>query len=225
MKHIKGTAGSETLNGTKHADTIEGLGGNDTINGYRGNDKLYGGSGDDHLYGDNDNDMLKGGSGKDYVHGGDGDDTLFGGSGDDILIGKEGNDTMVGGTGDDVLYGGSGMNTYIFSKYCGYDIVVPALKNNDKIKFTNVNSDQLWFSQKRPFTFQINILGSSDLILVEENVAEIKTADNKVLNLHGIQTLILAMAHFATPLASQSAFTATEQAVLPQLIAANWRPA
>ena len=83
---IKGTSGSDTLNGTSGNDVIYGYEGSDELDGWGGNDILYGGDGNDILY----NDL--------------GDDVLYGGDGFDILFGMWG--------GNNKLYGGLNSDTY-----------------------------------------------------------------------------------------------------------------
>ncbi|HYD18256.1 MAG TPA: type I secretion C-terminal target domain-containing protein [Patescibacteria group bacterium] len=86
MATVKGTTGSDSLNGTAGADVILLDKGNDTANG---------------------------GAGNDIVDGGNGNDTLNGDANDDTLLGGDGNDSLDGGTGDDYMYGGDGNDTYV----------------------------------------------------------------------------------------------------------------
>jgi uncharacterized delta-60 repeat protein len=64
-----GTAGRDTLRGTRHADVIVALGG-------AGNDRLSGGAGRDRLLGEGGRDRLVGGGGRDRLVGGPGRDRL-----------------------------------------------------------------------------------------------------------------------------------------------------
>ena len=68
---IVGTAGRDTLRGTRRADVIVALGGNDRISGLRGNDVVCGGRG---------RDLLSGGRGRDRLSGGPQRDTCIGGA-------------------------------------------------------------------------------------------------------------------------------------------------
>ncbi len=81
---IRGTAHSETLDGTDSADRIWGEGGNDTINAGAGNDVIIGGTGNDTLIGGAGDDRFiqNAGDGHDTFQGGDGTDTVSRGSGD-----------------------------------------------------------------------------------------------------------------------------------------------
>jgi trimeric autotransporter adhesin len=76
--YVRGTDGSDSLNG--------GVG-HDEIIGFAGNDIMFGGGGDDRLFGDSGNDVLTGGTGNDYLEGGSGSDsyTFNLGDGRDIV--------------------------------------------------------------------------------------------------------------------------------------------
>ena len=94
---------SETINGTKTADTIYAKGGDDIINTGAGNDKLYGGDGNDKLYGGLGNDFLQGGVGNDtyYFNKVDGKDTIDDFPTTESLGTNGGEDTIVFGEGLD----------------------------------------------------------------------------------------------------------------------------
>lgn len=94
MATIRGTAGKNTLRGTKSADTIFGLGGNDLLIGSSGNDTLYGGAG---------NDLLRGSNGNDALDGGSGINRLLGENGNDTMSGRAGRNAFDGGTGTDTV--------------------------------------------------------------------------------------------------------------------------
>jgi Ca2+-binding RTX toxin-like protein len=74
LPRIKGTAESETLDGTGDPEEILGQRGDDVINGMGGDDRLRGGKG---------NDTVLGGDGNDRLRGDQGDDLLTGGAGRD----------------------------------------------------------------------------------------------------------------------------------------------
>jgi uncharacterized delta-60 repeat protein len=78
---VVGSAGPDTLKGTKRRDVIAGLGGNDRILGLARADIVCGEAG---------NDTLRGGSGRDRLFGGPGKDLLDGGKGRDLLRGGSG---------------------------------------------------------------------------------------------------------------------------------------
>jgi hypothetical protein len=70
-----GTAGKDTMTGTKLADRLYGLDGRDTLSGKGGADLLVGGRGKDMLDGGKGKDTLVGGANADWLKGGDGIDT------------------------------------------------------------------------------------------------------------------------------------------------------
>lgn len=71
---IDGTAGDDSIRGTRGPDTIDGRGGDDTIRGFRGADSLAGSSGDDAISaGPRDETAM---------------DTVSGGSGDDLIVAR-----------------------------------------------------------------------------------------------------------------------------------------
>ena len=117
---LKGTAGDDTIVGTRFADLItcgagddvvRGGGGNDVINCGPGNDRIDGGAGNDRISGGPGNDRISGGPGNDRISGGSGSDRISGGSGSDRISGGSGKDRISGGSGSDTLKGGSGNDT------------------------------------------------------------------------------------------------------------------
>jgi VCBS repeat-containing protein len=99
----RGTAASETLNGSGNADLILGLGGTDILNGNAGGDFIFGEGSTDRLNGANGNDFLSGGSGGDFLTGGNGSDTLVGGAGTDVFIFNAIAETAVGANHDVIV--------------------------------------------------------------------------------------------------------------------------
>ncbi|MDK9705275.1 MAG: putative Ig domain-containing protein, partial [Sulfuritalea sp.] len=98
-QHLRGTAGSDTLNYS--ASTFVGV---PLIDGGAGNDVITGSSGDD---------IIVGGSGTDNLNGGDGDDTF-------LLSGADaGYDRFEGGAGYDVLRGSAGDDTFRMYNFSG----------------------------------------------------------------------------------------------------------
>jgi uncharacterized repeat protein (TIGR01451 family) len=94
---ITGTAGNDTLTGTRRADVIVGLAGDDQVFAGDGKDLVCTASGAD---------LVSGGPKDDVVIGGAGRDRLFGNTGKDLLKGKGGRDRLRGNADDDVLNGG-----------------------------------------------------------------------------------------------------------------------
>ncbi len=86
MARVRGTNGSDRLEGTERNDVISALRGTDRLEGDDGNDTLLGGGGSDRLDGDDGNDLLRGGAGADRLKGGNDDDRLFGGGGADRFV-------------------------------------------------------------------------------------------------------------------------------------------
>ena len=110
-RDLFGTDASETLKGSREADTIASYGGNDKVYGFNGADLLESGAGSDTVFGGNGNDFLELGAGNDFGYGDAGNDKLKGGSGADRLFGGTGNDTLDGGAQNDTLDGGAGKDT------------------------------------------------------------------------------------------------------------------
>jgi Ca2+-binding RTX toxin-like protein len=138
-----GEEGDDFLIGGGGQDTIFGGEGTDELQGGRGNDVLVGEAGDDQIFGQEDHDELFGGDGNDGLRGDDGDDALDGGAGDDILVGDTdgqiggagGNDILIGGTGNDVLIGGGGQDTYLFALGDGFDVIIEAAGEENRLVF------------------------------------------------------------------------------------------
>ena len=173
---LTGLAGMDVLIGDDGADSLVGGAGEDNLDGGAGNDLLDGGSDKDTLSGGDGNDILLGGDGTgedDQLIGGTGIDRLVGGTGNDILLGGDGDDnaltnitagagtpsaqaaglyggagddTLDGGAGDDTLDGGAGNDQYLFGPGSGDDTVTTG-GGEDSLIFSEINSDQLWFSE------------------------------------------------------------------------------
>lgn len=118
-----GGIGDDLLNGGAGHDFLYGGAGKDTLKGGGGNDLLKGANGDDVLGGGGGNDGLYGGAGHDKLLGGEGNDELFGNKGNDTLLGGVGRDTLNGGEGNDNLSGGLGIDTFVFNKNEGDDVI------------------------------------------------------------------------------------------------------
>ena len=118
--------GSETVEGTSHADIINGNGGNDTIEARGGNDIVNGGLGDD---------IIRGHDGNDIITGGKGNDALDGGSGDDAYIYNLGD-------GYDTIYDASGVDTIKFGVGISFDDLTFHAEGNHLIINVGNNSDQ-----------------------------------------------------------------------------------
>jgi Ca2+-binding RTX toxin-like protein len=101
---VKGTAGSDVLDGGADGDLVLALGGDDRVHARAGDDCLVGAAGDDRLLGGAGYDRLTGGSGADRLDGGSGDNAYDAGSGDDRVDARNGrSETVRCGPGDDAV--------------------------------------------------------------------------------------------------------------------------
>ncbi len=73
---LRGTPGSDRIDGLRGRDRIFGRGGDDCLIGDKGRDRIAGGRGDDLVAGRNHRDRLKGGPGHDLIKGGSGSDRI-----------------------------------------------------------------------------------------------------------------------------------------------------
>ena len=143
LDELDGGADDDLLIGGDDQDTIFGGEGVDELQGGRGDDVLVGEAGDDRIFGQEDHDELFGGDGNDGLRGNAGDDALDGGAGDDILVGDAdgqmggtgGSDILIGGAGNDVLVGGGGQDTYRFDMGDGFDLIVDAAGEGNRLVF------------------------------------------------------------------------------------------
>lgn len=99
---IVGTAGDDTVTGTRRADVIVSGAGNDTVEGNGGGDRICTNGGDDTVIGGAGADIMSAGSGSDIVLGGDGGDRMYGGPGMDGLLGMAGDDLYRGDSDLDI---------------------------------------------------------------------------------------------------------------------------
>ncbi|ULA65541.1 MAG: hypothetical protein LZF86_220002 [Nitrospira sp.] len=140
---LDGGAGDDLLVGNADTDTVFGGDGIDELQGGLGNDFLAGDAGDDRLLGEEGDDELFGGDGNDGLRGDDGADQLDGGAGDDTLVGDAdgqiggtgGSDVLIGGAGNDTLVGGGGQDTYFFDSGDGFDVIVDAAGEGNRLVF------------------------------------------------------------------------------------------
>lgn len=97
IENAIGTAGDDSIVGSKVANRLEGRGGNDALAGGDGADILSGGEGIDKLDGGDGADKLYGGAAADSLEGGTGNDSFYVTSGD-ILSDAGGVDTVIVGS-------------------------------------------------------------------------------------------------------------------------------
>ena len=110
---LRGTDGSDDLQGGAGSDLILAAAGPDDVSGGAETDIVVGEGGEDTLRGDDGDDVLLGGGGTDILSGGNNDDILIGGNGDDTLLGGQGLDLLVGSSGADELQGNDGADVLI----------------------------------------------------------------------------------------------------------------
>ena len=133
-----------------------------------------------HLSGLAGDDTLTGSAKADLLEGGDGNDTLYGGHGDDILI---------GGRGNDVLDGGSGIDTYVFHKGDGSEVI----KSSNKTGGINQDVLQLGAGLAPSTTLLVRGVGLENLhlTLVFGNGDQVKL-ENYFVESHRVKTILFA---------------------------------
>ncbi len=211
---------TQTITGTKKADTLIGDRSDDTIYAGKSGDAVYGRTGNDTLYGEKGNDRLYGEGGNDSLYGGKGKDLLDGGAGDDLLDGGEGKNTLIGGKGNDTLIlGKDSENDILFNSGDGWDTLKTNVKDDghdNEIKFgTGITHEDLWFSRNGN-NLQINVLGTDDGMTIEgwysnkhKSIEEFQTSNGYELEDKQVQRLVQAMASF-TPAPGSGGVLPTE---------------
>ena len=121
---------------------------------------IYGTEGDDRL------------AGRVKTYGYSEDETLDGGDGDDILNGNNGNDILIGGRGNDRLNGGQGVDTYLYNRGDGNDIIENHDTTDNRLK------DRLVFGEGiREEDIEAKRSGNN-LILTDKVTGEYLTVSN-----------------------------------------------
>ncbi|HEX9966265.1 MAG TPA: Ig-like domain-containing protein [Allosphingosinicella sp.] len=127
---IKGTNGSDTINGGSGDDFLQGRAGGDFLDGGDGNDMLHGDAGDDHL---------RGGRGDDFIHGGIGTDTAYySGSVKDYAYNRNGEEFFLNHVGGTMIDGHDrliSVERLVFA-----DAVIDLTQNNAPIAFNDTAS-------------------------------------------------------------------------------------
>jgi Ca2+-binding RTX toxin-like protein len=239
---ITGGAGNDTLDGGSGSDTMRGGLGDDTYVVNVATDAVIenGGEGTDTvkssvtltLAGNVENLVLTGtskinGTGNTLAN------VLTGNSAANTLTGNAGNDTLDGLAGTDILIGGTGNDTYVLGRGYGADTVQEndtTAGNTDLMQFlAAVDIDQLWFRQVSN-NLEVSIIGTTDKATISNwylgsqyHVEQFKTADGHTLLDSKVQNLVNAMAAFSPPAAGQTSLSASYQAALEPVIAANWQ--
>ncbi|MFJ3055011.1 calcium-binding protein [Herbaspirillum sp. NPDC087042] len=138
---------------------------------------------------------------------------------DNVITGNRGNNLIQGGRGDDTLIGQAGNDTYVFNRGDGRDTIVDndqTRGNLDVLKLGDINQNNLWFSQVGN-DLRIDVMGGNDRVTIRDwyvggttgtdnHVERIKTADGNTLYDTDVDRLVQAMASFAPPPASQTAW-------------------
>ena len=117
IENVTGSSLDDTITGDAVPNTIMGGAGDDRISGGAQDDKLYGGDGSDTL-------GARPAAGDDEAVEDAGNDMMYGGAGRDKIYGGAGNDTIDGGAGDDDLHGGDGVDTFVFTRGNGSDVIL-----------------------------------------------------------------------------------------------------
>ena len=189
-------AGSDALVGGAGDDTLDGGVGRDTLEGGTDADFLSGGIGDGDIAtyqssanavtvsldgregqgGDAEGDRL---SSIEYLIGSSGDDHLTGNAQNNALNGGAGDDMLVGTAGLDTLDGGAGDDTYIYAGV-GSSLVIRDSGGSDRLRLTNVARNRLWISQENNRDLRIQVIGTSDSVLVQDFFSGAGTSPGRI---------------------------------------------
>jgi Ca2+-binding RTX toxin-like protein len=165
------------------------------------------------------------------ILGNSGANRLMGWHGNDTLNGAAGNDTLIGGVGADSLIGGLGNDDYLFARGDGADILTDndaTAGNSDRLIFSGVNHDQLWFRSVGN-NLEVSVIGTADKVSITNwnlgtanHVEQIRAANGLNLSDAQVANLVNAMAGFAPPAAGQTSLPTNYHTALDSVIAANW---
>jgi VCBS repeat-containing protein len=122
---IKGTSGSDIINGGSGDDYLQGKAGGDVLDGGEGNDQLHGDTGDD---------FVRGGAGNDLLHGGAGTDSaIYSGSIQEYSFALDGENRYVSHSGGSMADGYDRLIS--IERLVFADAVIDLTKNNAPIAF------------------------------------------------------------------------------------------
>ncbi len=116
-------------------------------------------------------------------------------AGDDIVAGSSESDLIFGGEGNDTLNGGAGGDIYAYSLGDGSDTIRDYStkgSENDRLVFTDVNADDVTFSQNSGKDLIITLSNGDTITITDhfdngwEDMELIEFADGTVLDLAGI---------------------------------------
>ncbi|USG59738.1 M10 family metallopeptidase C-terminal domain-containing protein [Sneathiella marina] len=120
--------------------------------------------------------------------------SVLGTAGDDRLEGAGFTDIIYGGHGNDTLIGNAGADTYVFSSGDGHDVIQEySISGHDRLIFTDVNMDDVTFSQNTGKDLIITLSNGETVTIVDHflnynyDVSYIEFADGTVLGLQGIR--------------------------------------
>ncbi len=154
-------------------------------------------------------------------------------AGNDVLTGANYADRLDGGAGNDTLAGQAGNDTYLLGRGDGADTVQEddaTAGNTDVLQFmSGIASDQLWLQQAGN-DLKVSIIGTGDSTTLSNwylsnqyHVEQFKSGDGKTLLDSQVQNLVDAMAGFSPPTAGETTLSASYQATLQPVLAANWQ--
>ena len=244
-----GAEDANTITGNAGNNLLDGGLGNDTLIGGAGNDTLLGNAGDDSMVGGTGNDTYRVASAGDLVVelASEGTDSVeaylsytLGANVENVaLFGSAVNATgnalanqITGNSLANTLDGGAGNDTYVMGRGSNADTIRDSdatAGNLDVLRFTTgIATDQLWF-RALGSDLEVSIIGTNDKATVKDwylgnqnHLEQFRTADGKVLLDTAVDNLVTAMASFAPPAVGQTTLTASYQASLSAVIAANW---
>lgn len=200
--------------------------GNNTVSARLGRHEIVTGSGSDAVTVSGDS-RIATGAGNDQIIASQGGNVIDAGSGDDVIHLGIGGSTVRGGQGNDQIFSKSwGDDVYLFARGDGRDSVVD-IGGRDKLQLEHVQADQLWFSRSGNH-LEVRVIGTDDMVTIEgwyalsQRRIEEFSAGGKVLSESSVQALVDAMAAFAPPAVGQTTLSASYQASLNTVLAAQW---
>jgi Ca2+-binding RTX toxin-like protein len=144
----------------------------------------------------------------------------------------DGNDDLSGGAGNDTLVGGNGSDTFEFGRGSGRDYIVAYDSDggSDTLKLgAGIASDQLWFKHGQGNDLEIDVIGTSDSVVVRDwfggtnfKLDHVSLANGTIASARDIDALVSAMAAFDPPTTGQSALDHSNVSTLAPALAASW---
>ena len=220
--------GNDVITTSYGNDTISAGDGINQINASGGNNKITTGSGADTIITDWGNSTISSGGGNDVITTGWGVTNIDAGAGDDTITLGGGGDTVRGGQGNDQIMANQWSDDkYLYARGDGQDRITDS-GGNDTLSLENIASNQLWFTHTGN-DLSVSVIGTTDSVTLknwytgnQNHVEQFKSSDGKTLLDSQVQNLVSAMAGFAPPAAGQTTLSASNEASLAPLLAANW---